>query len=370
MIKKIIIYSEISWDFPEQRHHHLAKYFANMNYEVVFVERVVNRIPDLAYFLKTAKNMLISLLSKSQKTIKTSPHNIKLVKSRFLPPLNPLFKMWNLVHWRLVWKTRQENAIVYSFLDNPYLIGNVSDSLVQGRQSIFDIIHNWWDFPWDSQKHQALTKRSIHTYQNTITDSKAVLNRLHNEYPDMKFHLMLPGVMDYWCSKLPKHNEPKIKVGFFGNLRNNSDIDLLSLFVDIKDVEFHFFGRVDNTIEFDVANVIFHGVQSGNEVAAQLADADIVLLPYLDNDFSRTISPAKYFEALATGALVVSRANLSHLPGWDKFVCVLDNTHLTQSDCKVLIQKQSMLRIEQIEFANDNQWQSRFETLHREVLID
>lgn len=370
MLKKIIIYSEISWDFPEQRHHHLAHYFADLEYEVIFVERVVNRIPDLAYLLKTAKNMLISLLLKSQKTIKTSPHNIKLVKSRFLPPLNPLFIMWNLIYWRLVWKVRQENAIVYSFLDNPYLIGNVKDSFVPGRQSIFDIIHNWWEFPWDAKKHQELTKRSISTYQNTITDSKAVLKRLNKEYPAKNFYLMLPGVMEYWCSNLPRHNESKIKVGFFGNLRNNSDIDLLLMFANIKGVEFHFFGRVDNTIEFDVSNIIFHGVQTGDDVASQLADSDIVLLPYLDNEFSRTISPAKYFEALATGALVVSRANLSHLPGWDQFVFVLNSTHFTYPDCKALIEKQSVFRNEQIEFARDNQWQSRFKQLHREVLID
>ena len=350
----------------EQRHHHLARYFARCGYEVIFVERVISRIPSVVELFRA---LLAKIATSGKSENKSLPNGITLHSSYFMPSTNPIFRIWNYCYWAICWKESQKNCFVYSFVDNPYVIGNIGDEMVAGRISVFDIIHNWWEYPWDNRIHNLNANRCLEIFGKLITDSAAMKKQLKTKAPIKEIYLMLPGVSKVWFPQ-STNNETlpgKLKVTFFGNLRLNSDVDLIQEFIDDSRYEVNIFGLVDKSISFRKNEINFHGVQSPKLVADFCSHSDIVLLPYNSDKFSSTISPAKFFECLATGALLVSRADLSHLPGWNSYVhSVIAYEDIHESISRAL-EIHSTRSSEQVAFAKQHSWDNRFNQLARYI---
>jgi len=359
-VKKIIIYTEITWNFLDQRHHHLARYFAKNGYSVTFVERVISRIPKLSEMKKK------SFHQKTQFPEKTIPDNIRVVKSYFLPCTNRIFNLWNGMYWSLAWKQKQQGSLVYSFLNNPYLIGNIPDSKLLDRISIFDVIHNWEAFPWNSEMHKINYHKCLDLYSKIVVDSPKINSNLLNRR--LSPHLMMPGVSPEWFNKnLLADNSSRPRVVFFGNLRSNSDVQLVEYFIKNKLFEFHFFGVIDSAIDLQIPIESNHGARPSVVVADFLNTHDVVLLPYMDNSFSSTIAPAKYFECLATGALIISRAKLNHLPGWKRYVYSVNLLGSVTDEIKALLLAHEKKTKSQVDFAMQNSWDKRFFNLLKHI---
>ena len=64
MKKSMLIYSEVTWDFLDQRHHKLARYAAKNGYHVEFIQRVTSRIPPMREIIKIIKTKFLSKNSK------------------------------------------------------------------------------------------------------------------------------------------------------------------------------------------------------------------------------------------------------------------------------------------------------------------
>lgn len=352
-IKKIIIYAEITWNFLDQRHHHLARYFAKKGYSVTFVERVISRVPKLSEIKKRI------FYQKNQFHKKTIPDNIRVVRSYFLPCTNRIFNLWNKVYWSLVWRNKQKNSLVYSFLDNPYLIGNIPDSKLSDRISIFDVIHNWEEFPWDGEIHKINYNKCLNVYSKIVVDSPKINNDLLIK--GVSSHLMMPGVSSAWFNKKTiLVNAKRPRVIFFGNLRLNSDVQLVKYFNKNKLFEFHFFGVIESTVDLEIPAKSNHGAQSAEVVADFINISDVVLLPYMNNSFSSTIAPAKYFECLATGALIISRSKLNHLPGWNEYVSSVNLLSNVSDEVKNLLLEHKKTSKSQVDYAMHNSWDVRF----------
>jgi hypothetical protein len=129
---------------------------------------------------------------------------------------------------------------------------------------------------------------------------------------------MLPGVGEHWLQAFEASTHLQPNPCFFGNLRLNSDIELMEFFNSRFGVEV--FGRIDRSVGELGTQFTRVSVLENKELPRALSEFNIVLLPYKDDEFSQTISPAKYFEALATGLLIVTRSDFSHLPGGAQFV--------------------------------------------------
>ena len=138
-----IIFSEISWDFLPQRHHFLTDYFSSKYKKIYFVERVVSRVPSIFELIRMISN------KKRENLTNARIANVVYLRALFLPNNNILFRLWNKIYWFLFWREKQKNAIVYTFTDNPYVIGNSSKIKKLCKKVILDVIHNWWNFPWN-----------------------------------------------------------------------------------------------------------------------------------------------------------------------------------------------------------------------------
>ena len=210
------------------------------------------------------------------------------MRSHFLPSFNPLFNLYNIIYWSLRHRKLQDGAILYSFSNNPAVHGF---GRTKAKFTVFDVIHNWWSYPWHGQYHK-LFNETLPTYDKIITDSPLIQAKLQTA--GFASSLMLPGVSEHWLDDNPFCDSKNARVCFFGNLRGNSDLDFVHLVHERLGLQI--FGRIDAS-----AGNLGHlfssvSVVANEELPRKLAQYNVVILPYKNDEFSITISPAKYFE--------------------------------------------------------------------------
>ena len=104
----ILVLSEIDWSYIKQRHQIFSEKLAQ-NEQVVYLGRVGLRLPKI--------NELFTLFFKirsSSKYANRVPENIELLNTRlFLPPLNNVFRIYNKLIIRILFRSKK---IVYQEL--------------------------------------------------------------------------------------------------------------------------------------------------------------------------------------------------------------------------------------------------------------
>ena len=194
-----------------------------------------------------------------------------------------------------------------------------------------------------------LADKNINLYNKIVTDSPLIGKILKKNSVD--FHLMLPGMESAWlglCSE-----SCNIKPVFYGNLRSNSDINL------INSIGSHFnlslIGLLDKSIVKNIKNYQYLGQLDSSKLIKIMNNYNLIVLPYNDDEFSKTIAPAKYFEAMATGALIVTSADMNHLPGFSDFVLHIKfNSDRFKEKIDLAFEEHKLKRNDQISFASYN----------------
>ena len=95
-------------------------------------------------------------------------------------------------------------------------------------------------------------------------------------------------------------------------------------------------------------------------------------MPYKADQFSKTISPAKYFEALATGSLIVTRSDFSHLPGGSEFVLRWHTDWSAERflrELSVRLQGQEKIRELQRSLAREHIWDKRLSSCFEKLTL-
>lgn len=353
---KFIIFSEISWDFLPQRHHFLTDHFSRRYKKVFFVERVVSRVPNVFELIRMMLN------KKRENLTNARVMGVIYLRSFFLPNNNMFFRLWNKIYWLLFWRSKQKNAIVHTFTDNPYVIGNSEKIKKISKKVIFDVIHNWWNFPWHQNIHQKNVERLIQLCDYVVTDSNATLGLIRKD----KKKLIPPGVSESWFIRdksITRNKKPKII--FFGNLRLNSDLELIKAIADCSELSFSIYGRIDQTVKDDVLESCYQGSIENSSLPSVIADYDGIIIGYAKSDFSSSISPAKFYESLATGKAIFSRNNLNHLPEWSEYVYKLSVSDKLAKQIKLILKEHEFKKLDQITSAKKHLWKKRFSTIEK-----
>lgn len=372
-IRRALIVSEIGWGFLRQRHHHLAAALAAKGVAVEFLQGVPARTPPLGDLLRRVVGRLRSRGGPA--ALNPVPHGVRLTRSPFLPHTNPLFRGWNTLVARRIAAAMPRPDLVYIFSNNPS-IPEAFRRLDRPPVIVQDVIHNWWAFPWSTQAQRSNIRRSLAAADLLVSDSPLTLRRAEEDAPGKPTHLMLPAAGPEWHAPGGPASEPlpgasprpagSIRAVFFGNLRGNSDLGLLNDLAALPCVSLSGYGVLDLTALSQASPAVRAAMQPAVDpatLARHVAQADVVVLPYANDAFSQTISPAKYFECLASGAMVVSRAALRHLPGWDDFVHLLEPTGTRLSRLQDMLVSHAARREDQMRFARQHTWERRFESL-------
>lgn len=362
------IFAEISFSFLKQRHQILAGLLKE-DFTVHFLERVPSRVPD-----KLAKRAWRHFLPREDKPASNVFRDdacIRVRPSYMAPSTNYLFNWYNEKRVRWLLRHAKPGDIVHLFANSPSVakVARAKKCIV-----VFDIVHNWWSFPY----HNTIQRRNIRKVLNlshlVVSDSQKTLLLAKQERSkgDKLFLFLPPGVADIWFSNRIKNNDREssvYKASFFGNLRANSDLEVLRELSSIDRTKIEILGLLDQSLpsdDYKWLNKFYGGNYNVSDLVSKLETADAILLPYDRSAFSSSIFPAKYFEAMALGKPIISNSQMEHLPMWNKFIWTSDELKRLgwENLCR---QHYKHRHLKQVQFARENSWNSRVQTLKESI---
>jgi glycosyltransferase involved in cell wall biosynthesis len=159
---------------------------------------------------------------------------------------------------------------------------------------------------------------------------------------------------------------PGPRVGFFGAIDHRLDIDLIVALAKMHpDWAFVLIGAVrrDLSILRDQKNVHFFGPIPHSELVCYVSGLDVVFLPYVIDDFTRHIQPAKLYECLAVGKPVVT----TRLPALEPFAGIVrlaegvDAFGIALTDA--IAEDGPELQEKRREIARANSWKRRYKEI-------
>jgi len=178
-----------------------------------------------------------------------------------------------------------------------------------------------------------------------------------------------------WAIPDDMKNIPRPIIGFSGGFRQWIDIDLLEFLVRSEpEYSFVFVGPAQIGVErFSLfKNVYFLGQKRHEELPYYIKNFDVAIIPYIVNEFTRCIFPAKLYEYLAMGKPIVA-TDLPEIELMknieDEIIYTAYNREDFRKKIKLALDNNDNKKIEiRIEIAKKNNWEDKIEEMS--ILIE
>jgi glycosyltransferase involved in cell wall biosynthesis len=160
------------------------------------------------------------------------------------------------------------------------------------------------------------------------------------------------------------------RVGFFGGIDERLDLELVEYLADSSsEWSVVMIGpvRTDVTRLRKRSNIFFLGTKRYEDLPAYLAGVDVLIIPYLINEYTTYIYPAKLHECLATGKPTVATA-LPELSAFRDVVTVAeDRDQFVQGVVRALQEDDESLCHRRLEVARANSWEARYQLITERI---
>lgn len=279
---KALILSGIPWNTTLQRHHKIAKWLKQLNFDVTFVEG----IPSSKFTIKKFFVKIKSKIINSNSTIENKKY-VKVVNGGFLPP-NKCFYLYNRFKIKKLLNILDEE---YDIIIN-YLPIQTTDMIINSikyKSLIYDCVRDFSNFGGYLKNTLKYENKLIKKSNIILTDSYYLTNKFGGEQ-------ILPSLSleQYKVFKTKVRPKTISKVLYFGGIGEHIDLDVLKLIS--QKYEFHFIGRTGVNLDF---NYVDHGYFSDPiELAKEIIKCDAIIIPYKGN--MNGVIPAKFVEAIAS----------------------------------------------------------------------
>ncbi len=251
----------------------------------------------------------------------------------------------------------------------------VHGSFLTGKLNESEIIYYCYDeinaAAWAS-KHGGRLEQTFAKKADSVVVSSSELLTTKSKY-NAHINLVKNGVdfeLFHQAYLEVKKSERKV-IGYLGSIDDRLDFNLLQKTISwFKDYDFLFVGRiVDQTGHKSLStfpNVKFLGAQSPEKLPSILRGIDLGLIPFVKNDFTKSIYPLKINEYLAAGIPVVT-TNFADLSEFiDEVAITRNETQFLEAIDFELVANSSVKIEARIRKARENDWSTRvqqFETI-------
>ncbi|MCD6386276.1 glycosyltransferase [Candidatus Sumerlaeota bacterium] len=377
----IVCFSTEDWDTPlPTNKHQLMVRLAKYDNFVIYIETIGIRRPtlnraDVKRIFRRLKKAFLPPQEKIKNLVVVSPVVLPSRGSGLALKVNRLLTLPRLKktirHWQL------RDLILWVF--NPYAV-NFIDSIPH-RLLIYHCVDDLSRVPGaDSEGIIEAEKSLLQKAHLVFTTSPLLFEKCRKYNPNT---YLQPNVGDFkHFNKVMLDSTPvaesvaKIKrpiVMFVGNLAASKvDFDLIEQMVTRridwsvvligplwKDISSF---RLNRLKKFDNLHIL--PPVSYKELPSYLKAADVLIIPYLINDYTRSIFPLKFFEFLATGKPVVAMA----LPSIQKYADIVYLPESYQGFIRAVdeaIKSEDVNKAKRLELARENTWEHRLEELSR-----
>jgi glycosyltransferase involved in cell wall biosynthesis len=363
----VVILSGVRWDFLWQRHQTLATLFAGAGYPTVFVETTGLANPRLT---GNTLRRIFGRVRRSGCARKKPPAegDLTVYAPLTAPPTYGAFRWTNakLLIPRVLSDLRKiagPHPIVVAYPPTRTTLDLISG--LDPRLVLYDCSDDYEQFPGAPEDIRE-TERELLLRADLVSCTSAhLLKKARSIRPDA--FLSGPAV-DYERFAIlqgPPARGEVSTVCFFGHVSlERIDFDALRTIAGAG-FELRIVGGLGSIEKgfFEIPGVDYRGEVSHAGLPAALAGLDAFVLPYKVNSLTRSISPAKTYECLATGKPVVA----AHLPAMRDLAGYVYLAQRSEDYVKVLRNLKPLEREEKrrarIELARKNSWSTRFRAL-------
>ena len=360
----VVMLSGIRWDFLWQRHQILATRFARAGYPTVFVETtgLSNPCMDRATPRKVAVR-----ISRSDGKRQAGEPGLSVYAPLVAPPTHRAFRWINQKFFvprvlRDLEKISGPNPVVVAYPPTRTTLELISG--LEPRLLFYDRSDDYAGFPGVPRDIAATEHELLRRADIVSCTSPPLLEKVKILRPDA--FLSGPGVDYERFAVLQEDRSNGVRtVGFFGHL-GEERVDFAALReIAASGFRVRLVGGLGHVPRgfLETPGIDFRGEVPHEKLPAALAGVDAFVLPYRVNDLTRSISPAKTYECLATGkpivatplpALVALGPHVYPARGVGEFGEILRSLDRLETEEKARAR---------ISLARENSWDSRFEEI-------
>lgn len=299
--KKIIIFSSVDWEINWQIHHEIATRLSRNN-DVLFVENLgsrhikfkdLNRIfPRILRWIKSKSGFL-----KINKSLHTyTPLFIPFHFTRIFINFNESIILNDIYKWINFKYSDEKKIIIISFIPIP-LIRNI----IQKINPIVSIYYCADNMTLNNKFARLNENRFIKKVDHIFYTSENLKKKVEINPSN---YLLSSGVnIKKFIGKFKKKkiNKKEVIFGYIGSVREIFDLELIYAAAQIlKNCKFIIVGPVfvDVSKLKKLPNIQFIGYVSHSKVSKYINSFDVCLMPYIKNNFSKSIYPVKLNEYL------------------------------------------------------------------------
>ena len=361
----VVILSSVEWNFTWQRHHIFATALAARGFQVVYVDPLPKRLPSI----REVRRVLGRLTGIPQVAgyPRHSVHkSISVISPIALPDVNDAFGLVNRAFFlprlykRLRSLIKRSRLVILTYLPFPgplSLACRLAPDLL-----IYDCVTRWAE----DERAPRSRLRETELFQRAdlvMADSPFLYEQATRHNP--RTHRLPPGVdFDLFqraANTSPARSRQPIRCCYFGGV-GGQHIDVELLAAISHRYQLRIVGPVRTNIPRLAPTAELVGVVPHPELPKHLTDADVIVLPYRVNEFTRAVYPAKAFECFATGKPIVATRLPSLMPHAD-LLYISDSHHEFLSNVERAMLEPPQLREQRIELARCNTWDKRVDQL-------
>jgi glycosyltransferase involved in cell wall biosynthesis len=311
----VLTFSTVDWYDVWHRPQAVMSRLAGDGCPVLYVDTLGLRTPrprDLARILARLRNAVVS----SNGALREPVPGVRVLSPLLLPFLDSCLARKANVRWLVPRLRRHLNAlgggdpVVWVYLPTKTVLDCVK--AIPRRLLVYESIDALASNPAGVSRDFHVAEREILTTANLVITSSETLRREKAAW-NANTHHVAPGVDDEFFAPRATPGEiaalPTPRVGFFGTIDHRLDLELMRRLAErYRSWSFVLIGpaRVDLSALTSLANVHWLGPKQHAELPGYVSGLDAVFLPYVTDDFTRHIYPAKIHECLALGLPVVA----------------------------------------------------------------
>lgn len=315
----IICISSIDWDFIWQGHQEIMSYFAKNGNKVLFIENTGIRAPNFKDIPRIKKRVInfirgTSGIREAQENLFVySPIALPLPYSSIIRPINRYLVIRNIKNWLKV--VGASNPIIWTYLPTNIAL-DIIESLEQKKLSIYYCVAEFTKLVKDQKKVELAEKKLLKKCDLVFAQGVAISDKC-SRYN--KHVYIFPAGVNHELFMRPLVQEANpvdsienIKgpiIGYVGGVHKHVDTDLLVAMAK-KNPSWTvvMIGpmQINSSIFSGIKNIVFLGKKDHQELPLYIRHFDVSIIPYLLNDYTRTVYPTKLMEYLIMGKPVVT----------------------------------------------------------------
>jgi glycosyltransferase involved in cell wall biosynthesis len=365
----ILCFSTVDWDYLWHRPQAVMSRFAQEGYRILYVDTLGLRSPKLKDLPRIVSRLRNRLRAK-QDGLRQPEAGVHVVSPLILPFLNSrLARSLNI--YRLIPQLQRhlerigsDDLIIWVYLPTWTVLQCVER--IPHRMLVYESIDALASNPAGLSLGYMEAEGEILRRADLVIATSESLHQekgAHNK----NAHWVPSGVAEGFFAPVEPAEEMEAirspRIGFFGTIDHRLDLELMR---EVARAHPEWSVVLIGAARCDIGelvaeeNVHFLGPRPHGELPRYLRGLEALWLPYVVDEFTRHVYPAKIFECLALGRPVVTTA-LPSLKEFGEVVrLVAGREGHEQALREALVEEDAGLRQRRVALARENSWEARF----------